>query len=135
MGAPFPFTICATDGLRPSVDHDRGSSLGPETERNPRGSASARLASPPVVASAQLPLASALDGDVELPGNDVRILVCASDDGAEHSTTWGEFVADNADSLDGFELALIATALAAGRSYRGGGGAGGEWTVRPGGAA
>lgn len=135
MGFPFPITICATDGLRPSVDHDRGSSMGPETERNPRGSASARLASPPVVASAQLPLASALDGEIALPARDDRILVCAADDGAEHSTTWGEFVAANVDGLDGFELALIATAIAAGRPYRGGGGAGGEWTVRPGGAA
>lgn len=80
-------------------------------------------------------LASALPGDIALPASEARILVCADDAGAERSTTWGEFVADNADGLDGFELALIATALAAGRSYHGGGGAEGEWTVRPGGAS
>lgn len=76
-------------------------------------------------------LASSLSGDVALPRSDVRILVCADNAGAERSTTWGEFVADNADGLDGFELGLIATAIAAGRSYRGGGGATGAWTVRP----
>ncbi|CAB4167760.1 hypothetical protein UFOVP860_47 [uncultured Caudovirales phage] len=75
--------------------------------------------------------ASALPDDIAVPRNDVRILVCADDAGAEHSTTWGEFVADNADGLDGFELALIATAIAAGRPYNGGGGAVGKWAIRP----
>lgn len=65
-------------------------------------------------------LASSLSGDVALPRSDARILVCADDAGTERATTWGEFVAANADGLDGFELALIATALAAGRPYRGG---------------
>lgn len=58
------------------------------------------------------------------------ILISADDNGAEHAATWGLFVEANRDCLDAVDLARIATAITAGETYRGGGGAEGLWTVR-----
>jgi hypothetical protein len=60
---------------------------------------------------------------------ETAVVVCNSDDGHDHETTWGAFCADNIDGLglEG-ELPLIASKLA--REYRGGGGAEPIWTIR-----
>ncbi len=50
------------------------------------------------------------------------------EDGETVETTWGAFVADNADS--GLDLADIEITLEAGETFYGGGGAEPEWSIR-----
>lgn len=47
-----------------------------------------------------------------------------------NQTTLGEFFAVNPDSLQAEDREAITAALAAGKVYRGGGGAEAEWSVR-----
>lgn len=59
-----------------------------------------------------------------------RTRVAITTGGVEHETTWREFCDDNADAFTTGERLAIAVAVAAGDTYRGGGGAEGEWSVR-----
>lgn len=54
----------------------------------------------------------------------------ALENGETTTTTWGEFCADNADCIGDDELQTVAHTLAAGGTYRGGGGAEPEWSIR-----